>query len=154
MARKKFRKFSRKRKRFGGKKIKNRITTTFRKKVKKVVRSSGATNFYDLETVDNAMLAWGTASFNVTSNQSVNAIRDFYNNVINGVNSNNTIGNKCFYYGCLIRGSIHTDAVIANPTDVNSTDLLFREAIIKPKDPYWSLANPENGIANSVPAFQ
>lgn len=77
----------------------------------------------------------------------------FFGAALNGTAGVNTIGNRCYFLGVAIRGSIMMDNLIANPSQDLQTDLIFRETLLKPKDPYFSLATVENSVANSFPAF-
>lgn len=52
--------------------------------------------------------------------------------------------------GAKIVGDISVPPMVTNAA---LTDLEFRESILTPKDPYFSLAVPENSTANTTPAF-
>ena len=71
---------------------------------------------------------------------------DFFALAADGVTPVNTIGNRCYLMGARIIGDVHCSANLIGIASDSATDLMLRESILTPKDPYYSKLNTENGV--------
>lgn len=78
---------------------------------------------------------------------------NYYNLLLNGTAGNNTIGNRSYLMGASLRGSIEMGHAFVALNNDYSTDCLFRESVVSPKDPYYFFSSSENSVANTTPSF-